>query len=81
MSIIVIIAAVIAAIGIGFMCGSIVNIRKTSEIERSNIKQNYQLEQHDNPTGIEIERSDIIQNYQLEQQDNPAGTTPDGSSD
>ena len=81
MSIIVIIAAVIAAIGIGFMCGSIVNIRKTSEIERSNITQNYQLEQQDNPTGIEIERSDITQNYQLEQQDNPAGTTSDGSSD
>lgn len=47
MSIIVIIAAVIAAIGIGFMCGSIVNIRRTSEIERSNIMQNYQLEQQD----------------------------------
>ena len=47
MSIIVIIAAVIAAIGIGFMCGSIVNIRRTSVVERSNIGQNYQLEQQD----------------------------------
>lgn len=49
MSIIVIIAAVIAAIGIGFMCGSIVNVRKTSEIERSNIAQSYQLEEQEAP--------------------------------
>ena len=52
MSLIVIIAAVIAAIGIGFMCGSIVNIRRTSEVERSNITQNYQLEQQDNSAEI-----------------------------
>ena len=45
LSIVVIIAAVIAAIGIGFMCGSIINIRKTSEIEKSNIVPTYQVEQ------------------------------------
>lgn len=44
MSIIVIIAAVIAAIGIGFMCGSILNIRKTSQIEQQSISQSYQTE-------------------------------------
>lgn len=45
LSIVVIIAAMIAAIGIGFMCGSIINIRKTSEIEKSNIVSSYQVEQ------------------------------------
>lgn len=49
MSLVVVIAAVIAAIGIGFMCGSVMNIRKTSEIERSNITQSYQPEKQVTP--------------------------------
>lgn len=51
LSIVVIIAAVIAAIGIGFMCGSIINIRKTSEIEKSNVVSSYQVEQQVDEVG------------------------------
>ena len=51
LSIVVIIAAVIAAIGIGFMCGSIINIRKTSEIEKSNVVSSYQVEQQVDEAG------------------------------
>lgn len=47
LSIVVIVAAIIAAIGIGFMCGSIINIRKTAELEKSGITPVSQVEQQD----------------------------------
>lgn len=47
LSIVVIIAAIIAAIGIGFMCGSIINIRKTAELEKSGITPAFQVEQQE----------------------------------
>jgi len=53
MSLIVIIAAVIAAIGIGFMFGSIVNIRKTSDIERSRVTQTYEIESESGDIPVE----------------------------
>lgn len=55
LSIVVIIAAIIAAIGIGFMCGSIINIRKTAEIEKSGITPVSRVEQQD----VQAEGSDL----------------------
>lgn len=51
LSIVVIIAAIIAAVGIGFMCGSIINIRKVSDIEKSAVTQSYQTEKQADEAG------------------------------
>lgn len=51
LSIVVTIVAIIAAIGIGFMCGSIINIRKISEIEKFNAVSSYQVEQQVDEVG------------------------------
>lgn len=58
MSLIVIIAAIIAAIGIGFMAGSIVNIRKSSEIERTRVEQAYQTEDDEIPVVNNVDNND-----------------------
>lgn len=58
MSIIVIIAAIIAAVGIGFMAGSILNIRKTSAIETSRVTQTYQIENAEIPVENNVDTND-----------------------
>lgn len=58
MSLIVIIAAVIAAIGIGFMFGSIVNIRKSSDIERSRITQMHETDSSNIPAKNNVNAGD-----------------------
>ena len=45
LSIVLIVAILIASIGIGFMFGSLINVRNTSKIEQSKVYQQYQQEQ------------------------------------
>lgn len=46
-SVVLIIAIMIAALGAGFMCGSIMNVRKTSQIEQQSVYEQYQNDNSD----------------------------------
>ena len=45
LSVVLIVAILIASIGIGFMFGSLINVRNTSKIEQNKVYQQYQQEQ------------------------------------